>query len=208
MGHRVRTTVVGGAATPLHWEPGDIGPNHLRAQSAPVRGMRAQVDVDACAYRCVGVIMAGGGGRRGRGTAGARRPALHVRGLPRCVPRCNAGQAVGNRGVLPARSTVDQPSLMAPPDQLPLVADRLHEILITGGAFDAIDHRIPRRPAPTLRTCGRREPEPPEPRIGLRRAERAHPLLSPLVRYWPGQLPQTGPAPPAPERDKTPSPRR
>jgi hypothetical protein len=34
--------------------------------------------------------------------------------------------------------TVDQPSLMAPPDQLPLVADRLHEILITGGTFDPI----------------------------------------------------------------------
>jgi len=36
------------------------------------------------------------------------------------------------------RLTVDRPSLMAPPGQLTLVADRLHEILITGGTFDAI----------------------------------------------------------------------
>ena len=34
------------------------------------------------------------------------------------------------------RVTVDRPSLMAPADQLTLVADRLHEILITGGTFD------------------------------------------------------------------------
>ena len=34
--------------------------------------------------------------------------------------------------------TVDRPSLMAPADQLTLVADRLHEILITGDTFDAI----------------------------------------------------------------------
>ena len=38
--------------------------------------------------------------------------------------------------------------LMAPPDHLPLVADRLHEILITGGTFDPVYHHIlaaPRR---------------------------------------------------------------
>ncbi len=38
--------------------------------------------------------------------------------------------------------SVDRPSLMAPPDQLTLVADRLHEILITGGTFDAIYRHI------------------------------------------------------------------
>jgi hypothetical protein len=40
------------------------------------------------------------------------------------------------------RVTVDRPSLMTPSDQLTLVADRLHEILITGGTFDAIYRHI------------------------------------------------------------------
>ena len=39
-------------------------------------------------------------------------------------------------------ATVDRPSLMAPPDQLTLVADRLHEILITGATFDTIYRHI------------------------------------------------------------------
>jgi len=34
--------------------------------------------------------------------------------------------------------SVDHPSLTSPSDQLPLVADRLREILINGGGFDAI----------------------------------------------------------------------
>ena len=38
--------------------------------------------------------------------------------------------------------SVDHPSLTSPSDQLTLVADRLHEILITGGAFDAIYRHI------------------------------------------------------------------
>jgi geranylgeranyl pyrophosphate synthase len=38
--------------------------------------------------------------------------------------------------------SVDRPSLTGPLDQLPLVADRLHEILISGGSFDAIYRHI------------------------------------------------------------------
>jgi|HubBroStandDraft_3_1064219.scaffolds.fasta_scaffold1190535_2 hypothetical protein len=64
MGHRAYTTVVSGAGIPFRWAPGDIDPNQLRAESAPVLGMRAQVDVDAGAYQRVGVIMTGGGGAR------------------------------------------------------------------------------------------------------------------------------------------------
>jgi hypothetical protein len=51
-------------ASPFRWAPGDIDPNHLRAESAPVLGKRAQVEVDAGVYQRVGVIMAGGGGAR------------------------------------------------------------------------------------------------------------------------------------------------
>ena len=49
------------------------------------------------------------------------------------------------------RVTVDRPSLMAPPDQLTLVADRLHEILITGGTFDAIYRHILAAPGKRVR---------------------------------------------------------
>jgi geranylgeranyl pyrophosphate synthase len=38
--------------------------------------------------------------------------------------------------------SVDRPSLTGPSDQLPLVADRLHEILVSGGSFDAIYRHI------------------------------------------------------------------
>jgi hypothetical protein len=57
MGHRVCSTVVGGAGTPFRWEAGDIGPNHLPAESPPVLGKRTQVEVDTGAYQRV-VIMA------------------------------------------------------------------------------------------------------------------------------------------------------
>jgi geranylgeranyl pyrophosphate synthase len=49
------------------------------------------------------------------------------------------------------RVTVDRPSLMAPSDQLTLDADRLHEILITGGAFDAIYRHILAAPGKRVR---------------------------------------------------------
>jgi geranylgeranyl pyrophosphate synthase len=49
------------------------------------------------------------------------------------------------------RVTVDRPSLMTPSDQLTLVADRLHEILITGGTFDAIYRHILSAPGKRVR---------------------------------------------------------
>jgi hypothetical protein len=48
------------------------------------------------------------------------------------------------------RLTVDRTSLMAPPDQLTLVADRLHEILVTSGTFDAIYRHILAAPPPPV----------------------------------------------------------
>jgi len=47
--------------------------------------------------------------------------------------------------------TVDRPSLTAPPDQLALVADRMHEILVTGGTFDAIYRHILAAPGKRIR---------------------------------------------------------
>ncbi|HYB39146.1 MAG TPA: polyprenyl synthetase family protein [Mycobacterium sp.] len=49
------------------------------------------------------------------------------------------------------RLTVDRPSLMAPPGQLTKVADRLHEILITGGTFDPIYRHILAAPGKRVR---------------------------------------------------------
>ena len=49
------------------------------------------------------------------------------------------------------RATVDRPSLMAPPDQLTLIGARLHEILITGGTFDAIYRHILAAPGKRVR---------------------------------------------------------
>lgn len=46
---------------------------------------------------------------------------------------------------------VDQPSLTAPPDQLTLIADRLREILVTGGTFDAIYRHILAAPGKRVR---------------------------------------------------------
>ena len=43
-------------------------------------------------------------------------------------------------------------SSTAPPDQLALAADRLYEILITGGTFDAIYRHILAVPGKRLRT--------------------------------------------------------
>ena len=45
----------------------------------------------------------------------------------------------------------DQTSLMAPPDQLTLIGARLHEILITGGTFDAIYRHILASPGKRVR---------------------------------------------------------
>lgn len=47
--------------------------------------------------------------------------------------------------------TVDRPSLTAPPDQLALVADRMHEILVTGETFDAIYRHILAAPGKRIR---------------------------------------------------------
>ena len=49
------------------------------------------------------------------------------------------------------RVTVDRPSLTAPPDRLALVADRMHEILVTGGTFDAIYRHILAAPGKRIR---------------------------------------------------------
>jgi geranylgeranyl pyrophosphate synthase len=61
------------------------------------------------------------------------------------------GGEQGNR--LPPGSGLldDRPSLTAPSDQLPLVAGRLHEILITGEAFDAIYRHILAVPGKRIR---------------------------------------------------------
>jgi geranylgeranyl pyrophosphate synthase len=47
--------------------------------------------------------------------------------------------------------TVDQPSLTGPSDQLPLVDGRLHEILVSGGSFDAIYRHILAAPGKRVR---------------------------------------------------------
>lgn len=57
------------------------------------------------------------------------------------------------------RVTVDRPSLMTPSDQLTLVADRLHEILITGGTFDAIYRHILAALPPAVDAALRRHDE-------------------------------------------------
>ena len=49
------------------------------------------------------------------------------------------------------RVTVEQPSLMAPFDQLPMVAGQLREILITGGTFDPIYRHILAAPGKRVR---------------------------------------------------------
>jgi geranylgeranyl pyrophosphate synthase len=61
------------------------------------------------------------------------------------------GAEQGNR--LPAGSGLhdDRSSLMAPSDQLTLVADRMHEILTTGGTFDAIYRHILAVPGKRIR---------------------------------------------------------
>ena len=59
------------------------------------------------------------------------------------------------------RVTVDRPSLMTPSDQLTLVTDRLHEILITGGTFDAIYRHILTAPGKRVRLRLPRRPRPP-----------------------------------------------
>jgi geranylgeranyl pyrophosphate synthase len=46
---------------------------------------------------------------------------------------------------------VDHPSLTSPSDQLPLVADRLREILVNGGTFDAIYRHILAAPGKRVR---------------------------------------------------------
>src|SRR6478752_6772056 len=61
------------------------------------------------------------------------RNGLHARHLHRLRgPNCTV---LAMTVISPASdsATVDRPSLMAPPDQLTLVADRLHEILVSGG---------------------------------------------------------------------------
>ncbi len=58
---------------------------------------------------------------------------------------------VGVASTASDRVTVDRPSLMTPSDQLTLVADRLHEILITGGTFDAIYSHILAAPGKRVR---------------------------------------------------------
>jgi geranylgeranyl pyrophosphate synthase len=60
----------------------------------------------------------------------------------------------------------DRPSVLTPPDRLTLVADRLHEILITGGTFDAIYRHILTAPGKRVRSgmvlaCARLLPEAP-----------------------------------------------
>jgi len=70
-------------------------------------------------------------------TTSDARPGEQHRGLAELIHR-QAGV------VSPAsdRATVDRPSLTGPTDQLPLVDGRLHEILISGGGFDAIYRHI------------------------------------------------------------------
>jgi geranylgeranyl pyrophosphate synthase len=48
---------------------------------------------------------------------------------------------------------VDHPSLTSPSDQLPLVADRLREILVNGGGFDAIYRHILAVPGKRVRSA-------------------------------------------------------
>jgi len=45
----------------------------------------------------------------------------------------------------------DQPALLAPPDQLTLIGARLHEILVTGGSFDAIYRHMLAAPGKRVR---------------------------------------------------------
>ncbi|RDH79027.1 polyprenyl synthetase family protein [Mycolicibacterium moriokaense] len=49
--------------------------------------------------------------------------------------------------------SVDHPSLTSPPEQLPLVTDRLREILISGGGFDAIYRHILAVPGKRIRSA-------------------------------------------------------
>jgi geranylgeranyl pyrophosphate synthase len=49
--------------------------------------------------------------------------------------------------------SVDHPSLTSPSDQLPLVADRLREILVNGGGFDAIYRHILAVPGKRVRSA-------------------------------------------------------
>ncbi len=44
--------------------------------------------------------------------------------------------------VAPDALSVDRPLPTRPSDQLPLVADRLYEVLVSGGSFDAIYRHI------------------------------------------------------------------
>jgi geranylgeranyl pyrophosphate synthase len=53
--------------------------------------------------------------------------------------------------VVSDRVTIDRSSLMTPSDQLTLVADRLQEILLTGGTFDAIYRHILATPGKRVR---------------------------------------------------------
>lgn len=48
---------------------------------------------------------------------------------------------------------VDNPSLTSPPDQLPVVTDRLREILVNGGRFDAIYRHILAVPGKRIRSA-------------------------------------------------------
>jgi hypothetical protein len=79
-------------------------------------------------------------------TTSDARPGEQHRGLAELIHR-QAGV------VSPAsdRATVDRPSLTGPTDQLPLVDGRLHEILISGGGFDAIYRHILAAPGKRVR---------------------------------------------------------
>ena len=72
------------------------------------------------------------------------------------------------------RATVDRPSLTGPTDQLPLVDGRLHEILISGGGFDAI-YRLTKAWG-LLRKC-----HPPSTTPRLRRDTNSWPVRKPGI---------------------------
>lgn len=55
--------------------------------------------------------------------------------------------------VTPEGLSVDHPSVTRPSDQLPLVADRLREILVSGGGFDAIYRHVLAVPGKRIRSA-------------------------------------------------------
>jgi geranylgeranyl pyrophosphate synthase len=81
-----------------------------------------------------------------RATSDARPSEQH-----RVLTDLTPSRQVGVVSAASDRVTVDRPSLMTPSGQLTLVADRLHEILITGGTFDTIYRHILTAPGKRVR---------------------------------------------------------